>query len=55
MSFVNAIVSKEDAQFELYGRFKIWWEGAGMWSTYYYTNNLVRQAVKNYIEQIKQG
>lgn len=55
MSFVNAIVSDEDAQFELYGHYKIWWEWVGIWSTYYYTDTLVRKAVKDYIVQSKQG
>ena len=55
MSFVNAMVSEEDAQFELYGRFKIWWECDGIWSAYYYTYALVEKAVKDYVEQSKQG
>ena len=55
MSFINAMVSEEDAQFELNGHYKIWWEFGGIWSTYYYTNTLVRKAVKDYIEQSKQG
>ena len=53
MSFVNAMVSEEDAQFELYGHFKIWWDG--IWSAYYYTFALVEKAVKHYVEQSKQG
>ena len=55
MSFVNAIVSEEDDQFELYGHYKIWWEFGGIWSTYYYTYTLVQKAVKDYIIQSKQG
>ena len=55
MSLVNAIVSEEDAQFELCGHFNIWWGWGGIWSTYYYTDTLVRKAVKDYIEQSKQG
>ena len=55
MSFVNALVSEEDAQFELYGHYKIWWQSSGIWSTYYHTDTLVRKAVKDYIEQNKQG
>ena len=55
MSFVNAIISEEDAQFELYGHHKIWWEYMGIWSTYYYTDTLVRKAVKDYIGQSQQG
>ena len=55
MSFVNAIISEEDAQFELYGHYKIWWEYMGIWSTYYCTDTLVRKAVKDYIEQSQQG
>ena len=55
MSFVNAIVSDEDAQFELYGHYEIWWDCAGIWSTYYYTKTLVRKAVKGYIEESKKG
>ena len=55
MSFVNSIVSEEDAQFELYGHYNIWWDWQGIWSNYYYTNALVRKAVKDYIEQTKKG
>ena len=55
MSFLNAIVAEEDAQFELYGHYEIWWTYVGVWSTYYYTLTLVRKAVKNYIGQSKQG
>ena len=55
MSFVNSLVSDEDAQFELYGHYKIWWNSTGIWSTFYYTNTLVRKAVKDYIEQSKKG
>ena len=54
-SFVNAIVSEEEAQFELYGYYKIWWGYTGIWSTYYYTNTLVRKVVKDLIDQSKQG
>ena len=54
MSFVNAMDSEENAQFELYGHFKIWWECEGIWSTYYYTYALVEMAVKDYVEQSKQ-
>merc|ERR1712227_261088 len=53
-SFVNSIVSEEDAQFELYGCFNIWWNSTGIWSTYYYTDTLVRKVVKNFIEERKQ-
>ena len=55
MSFVNAIISEEDSQFELYGHYKIWWECEGIWSTYYFTYALVENAVKDYVEQSKQG
>ena len=55
MSFVNAIVSDEDAQFELFGHFKIWWDGTGIWSTYHYTKTLIQKAVKSYIELSKKG
>ena len=55
MSFINAIFSDEDAQFELYGHYEIWWECVGIWSTYYYTNTLVRKAVKGYVELSTQG
>ena len=55
MSFVNAFVSEEDAQIELYGHYNIWWGWGGIWSTYYYTDSLVRKAVKDYIEQSKLG
>ena len=54
-SFVNAIVSEEDAQFELFGYYTIWWNYVGIWSTYYYTDTLVRKVVKDFIEQSKQG
>ena len=53
MSFVNSIVSEEDAQFELYGNYKIWWNWTGPWSTFYYTSTLVRKAIKDYIAQSK--
>ena len=49
MSFVNTIVSEENAQFEVFGHYKIWWNSIGIWSTYYYTLTLVRKAVKDYI------
>ena len=55
MSFVNSIISEEDAQFEIYGHYKIWWNWKGIWSTYFYTNALVSKAVKEYIEQTKKG
>ena len=55
MSFVNVIILEEDSQFELYGHYKIWWECEGIWSTYYYTYTLVEKAVKDYVEQSKQG
>ena len=55
MSFVNSIISEEDAQFELYGHYKIWWSLQGIWSTYYYKNALVRKAVKGYIKQSQKG
>ena len=54
MTFINTLVCEEDAQFELYGHHKIWWECEGIWSTYYYTKSLVEKAVKNYIKQCKQ-
>ena len=55
MSLVNAITVEEDAQFELYGYYKIWWECEGIWSTYYYTKALVERAVKDYIKHSNKG
>ena len=55
MSLVNGFTVEEDAQFELYGHFKIWWECEGIWSTYYYTKTLVQRAVKDYIQKNEEG
>ena len=55
MSLVNGFTVEEDAQFELYGHYKIWWECEGIWSTYYYTKTLVQRAVTDYIQKKGEG
>ena len=55
MSLVNDITIEEDAQMEVIGYHKIWWECEGLWSTYYFTKALVQQAVKDYIKQSEEG
>ena len=55
MTLVNGFTVEEDAQFELYGYYKIWWEAAGIWSNYYYTKTLVQRAVTDYIQKKGEG